>query len=53
MKARDALLEKAAEKFKIPVHRLKSAVLSGRYKGYRRARLANELPNMPPHFRGE
>ena len=49
--ALDTLLQKEAERVGIPSERLKLAILSSRYRDYRRLRLANELPQVPPRLR--
>ena len=51
--ARDILLQTEAERAGIPLERLKLAIMSNRYREYRRRRLASELPSVPPKLRGQ
>lgn len=49
----EALLATEAERAGIPIDRLKQAIRCGRYSAYRRARLARELPTVPPRLRAD
>ena len=51
--ARDTLLQSEADRAGILYERLKLAILSSRYREYRRLRLARELPSVPPKLRGQ
>lgn len=50
---RDNLLQAKAERAGILYERLKLAILSNRYREYRRNWLAHELPSVPPTLRGQ
>jgi hypothetical protein len=50
---RDTLLQLEAERAGTHWERLKRAIRSGRYREYRRQRLAHELPTIPPKLRGD
>ena len=53
LQAREKLLPTESERTRIPVERLKMAILTSRYPESRRQRLANELPSIPPRLRNQ
>ena len=48
---RDAALGRIAEAKGLSVQTLRLAILSAAYPDYKRERLKNELPTIPPHLR--